>query len=138
MDSNHDDMVLAASRALDRWAEEALGDDPDWGPLESAIPIEWCGGFMWMNRTSQGKATIELYKHGITRRYLNLDQHGQAYRYSKKGYVKVTLDTALEHVFDGLTEMGWTRETRYDETFIRAKHQALRDMGYTVISTNKL
>lgn len=132
---DREEMVQAARRAVEQWAEEALGDDPDWRPLESAIPYEWCGGFMWMNRTTQGDAVIELYKHGITRRYLNLDHNRQAYRYSEDGYVKITLDTAVDHVFDGIEEMGWDRETKYDEEFIRTKHKALRDMGYTVISS---
>jgi len=79
---NRDEMVLRLSRILDAWAEECLGDDPDWGPLERAIPRQWCGGFMWMNRIEADGVVIELYKHGITRRYLNLDQDNKAYSFT--------------------------------------------------------
>lgn len=133
---DHDEVASVARRVMDAWAQEALGDDPDWSPLEAAIPYGWCGGFMWMNRVTDGDRVIELYKHGITRRYLNLDKNSQAYRYSDHGYVAVTLESALDHVFDGIEEMGWTRETKYDEQFIRAKHKALRASGWTVISTS--
>ncbi len=135
---SRDEMVLRISRILDAWAEECLGTDPDWGPLERAIPREWCGGFMWMNRTEDCGVVIELYKHGITRRYLNLDRFGGAYRYTGDGYELITMEEAIEHVFEGLEEMGFSRETNYDEEFIRRKHEALRAAGWTVISTAQL
>jgi hypothetical protein len=135
---DRDEMVLRLSRILDAWAEECLGDDPDWGPLEAAIPREWCGGFMWMNRIEDCGVVIELYKHGITRRYLNLDRNGGAYRYTGDGYELIAMSEAVDHVFCGLEEMGYTRETDYDEEFIRRKHQALREAGWTVISTAQL
>lgn len=125
-------------RVVDEFTAEHLGGEPEWGPLEAAIPIEWCGGFMWMHRTEQDGEPIEVYKHGITRRSLHLDHKGRAYRYSVDGYLMTTLDSALANAFEGLEEMGWTRATRYDEDFIRAKHEALRKMGYTVISAAPL
>ena len=90
---------------------------------------------MWMTRAQQDDAVIEVYKHGITRRTLHLDHQGQAYRYRVDRYVKVALDRAIDDVFEGLEEMGWSRTTKYDAAFIRAKHQALRERGWTVIST---
>jgi hypothetical protein len=136
--ADRDEMVLRLSRLLDAWAEEHLGDDPDWAPLEAAIPRKWCGGFMWMNRIEDCGVVIELYKHGITRRYLNLDRFGNAYRYTDDGYELIAMAEALDHVFCGLEEMGYDRETDYDEEFIRRKHQALREAGWTVISTAAL
>jgi hypothetical protein len=137
---SRDEMVLRVSRILDAWAEECLGDDPDWGPLEAAIPREWCGGFMWMARIEVKGEPVELYKHGITRRYLNLDHSGGAYRYRHwdDSYESTSMGEALDHVFEDLEEMGFTRETDYDEEFIRRKHQALREAGWTVISTAQL
>ncbi len=135
---NRDEMVLRISRILDAWAEENLGGDPDWGPLERAIPRRWCGGFMWMGRTWDCGVVIELYKHGITRRYLNLDRFGNAYRYTGEGYKLTAMEEALDHVFEGLEAMGYDRETDYDEEFIRRKHEALRKAGWTVISTAQL
>ncbi|MEA1903229.1 MAG: hypothetical protein U9N56_06860 [Actinomycetota bacterium] len=133
-----DEDVLLISRILDKWAEENLGGEPDWGPLEAVLPMQWCDGFMWMNRLEHDGVTIELYKHGITRRYLNLDQNGNAYRFTNPGYEWIPMAFAVELVFGGLEEMGHTRETKYDEEFVRMKHQAYRDAGYTVISTAQL
>ncbi len=132
---DRDEMILRVSRAVDRWAEEHLGDDPDWGPLEAAIPREWCGGFMWMNRTTFEGTTIELYKHGITRRYLNLDHDGGAWRYVHPRFEPVPLPEAVDNVFCGLEAMGYDRTTVYDDEFIRRKHAELRAAGWTVIST---
>ncbi len=129
------EMILRISRAVDRWAEQHLGDDPDWGPLEAAIPREWCGGFMWMNRTSFEGTTIELYKHGITRRYLNLDHDGGAWRYVHPRFEPVPLPEAVDDVFRGLEATGYDRTTVYDDEFIRRKHAELRAAGWTVIST---
>ena len=135
---DRDEMILRISRIVDRWAEEWLGGEPDWGPLEAAIPERWCGGFMWMYRDDHDGTTIELYKHGITRRYLNLDHSGGAWRATDDGYERIPLTEAIDHVFEGLEEMGWTRETVYDEEFIRRKHEALRKAGWTVITTASL
>ena len=132
---DRDEMILRISRILDRWADEHLGDDPDWGPLEAAIPQKWCGGFMWMNRTVQDGTVIELYKHGITRNYLCLDHSGGAWRYVHPRYEPTPLDDAIDAVFDGLEAMGYDRETVYDEEFIRRKHAEMRAAGWTVIST---
>lgn len=43
--------------------------------------------------------------------------------------------TAVDEVFDEIEEMGWTRETKYDEEFVARKHKALREAGWTVITT---
>ena len=47
----------------------AAADAPDWEPLERVLPAEHCAGFVWMGLAPGG---IRLYKHGLTRRYLNL------------------------------------------------------------------
>ena len=87
-----------------------------------------------MSRVDQDGSVIELYKHGITRRYLNLDHEGGSYRYNGKGYDPIDLDSGIEWVLGELEDMGWTRETVYDDAFIAAKYQALRDAEWTVIS----
>ena len=79
--------------------------EPDWAPLENAIPYEWCGGFMFMGYVDD----IRLYKHIHTRHYLNLDSKGWTYRYTGGGYVRTSFEAAIEHVFDGLAELGVTR-----------------------------
>ena len=129
--------ILVLSRMLDQWAEENLGDDPDWRPLEAVLPMEWCGGFMWMNRVVSGGVVIELYKHGITRRYLNFDADGTAYIWTGEGYEPMDLDEAIDHVFEELEGTGWDRATKYDDAFKAEKYQALRKAGWTLITTGR-
>ena len=134
-DEEHHEQVLAISRLVDQVADEFLGDEPDWDPLHVVLPLEWCDGFMWMFRVTEGDAVIEMYKHGITRRCLMLDQHNRAYRYTGKDHIQIPVALAVEWVFDGIEEMGFDRETRYDEEFVAEKHRKLREAGWTVIST---
>src|SRR5690349_12392361 len=54
---------------------------PNWAPLEAVItPVENCADWMWVGRLTHDGRTIEQYKHRDTRRYLNLDADGNAYR----------------------------------------------------------
>ncbi|XTZ13835.1 hypothetical protein ACQSSU_20270 [Micromonospora echinospora] len=53
---------------------------PDWGPLESTVTVADIGNWMWMGRLTRGSRVIEQYKHWETRRYVNLDQDGNAWR----------------------------------------------------------
>jgi hypothetical protein len=64
-----------------------------------------------------------------------IDQRNRAYRYDGKGHLQVPVAVAIDRVFEGLEEMGWTRETRYDEEFVAEKHRKLRAAGYTVVTT---
>jgi len=43
--------------------------EPNWKPLVDKLGEERCVGFMFMGRVNG----INLYKHGIARKYLNLD-----------------------------------------------------------------
>jgi hypothetical protein len=101
----NDERVLAVSRIVDQVADEFLGDDPDWRPLETVLPLEWCDGFMWMYRVEQDEANIELYKHGITRRYLNLDQDNKAYRFTGTDYIQIPVGEAIDRVFAGIEDL---------------------------------
>jgi len=67
---------------------------PVWGPLETTVGSR-CGEFMFMGRVG----AVFLYKHIWTRRYINVDHGGQAYRYTGEGYVPMQLDEAIDHVF---------------------------------------
>jgi hypothetical protein len=50
---------------------------------------------MYMGRVGE----IELYKHCLTRRYLNIGVDGRSfYRYSEGAYVEITQTEALEYV----------------------------------------
>jgi hypothetical protein len=129
------EQALAISRIVDQVSEEFLGDDPHWGPLHTVLPLEWCDGFMWMYRLAQDDAVLEHYKHGITRRYLVIDQNHRTYVYNGDTYDLIPVALAVERVFEGIEEMGWTRHTRYDEEFVTEKHRQWREAGWTVITT---
>jgi hypothetical protein len=46
---------------------------PIWKPLEEKLGKGRCVGFMYMGRMNG----VNLYKHGMSRTYLNLDDLGQ-------------------------------------------------------------
>jgi len=69
--------------------------EPNWVPLELVLPACELENFMYMGRSGE----IELYKHCLTRRYLNISADGQRfYRYSDGTYLEVTKAVALDHV----------------------------------------
>jgi len=69
--------------------------EPNWTPLELAVPARELENFMYMGRAGE----IELYKHRLTRRYLNISQDGQTfYRYLNGNYVEISRSDALNHV----------------------------------------
>ena len=107
-------------------------DEPDWEPLERAVPVAECAGFMFMGYRDD-PAGLRLYKHGITRRYLALDEHGRAYRYTAFGYVEIPLDVGIDEVFEGLEEAGATRQTVYDDEYRAVRDAELARAGYGVI-----
>lgn len=127
-------LILDISRKLDAISETVLVGDSDWDPLHDVLPMKHCNGFMWMYRSTWNEETVEVYKHGITRRYLHLDHNGRAYEYHSDRYVEIPVDDAVDHVFENIEEMGATRETRYNEEYVREKHRRARELGWTIIS----
>jgi len=70
--------------------------EPDWRPLERALPSEFCEEFMFMGKVGG----IVLYKHRITRRYLNIDSvAGKFYRYVNGEYVEIDRRQAFDSVY---------------------------------------
>jgi hypothetical protein len=69
--------------------------EPNWTPLELAVPTRELQNFMYMGRAGE----IELYKHRLTRRYLNIgrDSH-KFYQYLDGKYVEIAQTAALERV----------------------------------------
>jgi len=68
---------------------------PNWTPLELVLPAGELEDFMYMGRAGE----IELYKHCLTRRYLNISADGMRfYRYSEGTYIEITKAEALDHV----------------------------------------
>ena len=105
--------------------------DDYWSPLESLLGLDRCVGFMFMGRLSNG---ISQYKHGISRRYLFLDDDGVAYeRVHHSGFRRIALSEAIARIEEPLREVGETLETRYDSEYIRRKDAAVRAAGFEVL-----
>ena len=69
---------------------------PDWRPLENAMPPEFCEELMFMRKAGD----IVLYKHRLTRRYLNINAvTGKFYRYSNDDYVEIDRRQAFDSVY---------------------------------------
>jgi hypothetical protein len=100
--------------------------EPNWKPLETRLGKKRCAGFMFM-----GKANgVNLYKHGIARMYLNLDDSGQCYvSRGKWRFERADFDTELGKLEAALAELGETLESVYDESYIAWKRKALEMMG---------
>jgi hypothetical protein len=69
--------------------------EPNWAPLERSVPASELEDFMYIGCAGE----IELYKHRLTRRYLNIGRNSQKfYRYLNGVYVEISQAAALEHV----------------------------------------
>ena len=69
--------------------------EPNWTPLERVLPASELENYMYMGRAG----AIELYKHGLTRRYLNVSHDGRRfYRCCDGTYVEISRSEALDHV----------------------------------------
>ncbi len=104
--------------------------EPNWKPLEEKLGRERCAGFMYMGRVNG----INLYKHGIARVYLNLDDTGQCF--VSRGdwrFEKADLTAQLQKLELALAQLGETLETVYDESYIARKREALRNAGIPLL-----
>jgi hypothetical protein len=69
--------------------------EPNWAPLEMTVTACELDNFMYMGRAGE----IELYKHRLTRRYLNIHSDGRRfYRQRDGAYVEISKTEALEYV----------------------------------------
>jgi len=76
---------------------------------------------------------INHYKHGISRRYILLDDEGRAYQaFGRNEFREVPIEEALALVEVPLKELGESLETPYDSAYVRRKQQALREAGIEV------
>lgn len=68
---------------------------PNWTLLETVVsPLEG-DDYMYIGRAGQ----IELYKHVLTRRYLNISHDGRRfYRRERDGYIEISKTEALDYV----------------------------------------
>jgi len=78
---------------------------------------------------------INLYKHGISRSYLYLDDDGNCYAARKPGcYLPANFDQELSKLEERLKGLRATLETSYDEGFIAQKREALRQQGVSLLT----
>ena len=104
--------------------------EPNWKPLEIRLGPARCTGFMFMGRVNG----INQYKHGISRRYLFLDDEGRAYQAAGRNeFREVEFEEALAMVEAPLKELGETLETPYDSAYVRRKEAALREAGIEML-----
>jgi hypothetical protein len=74
-------------------------DTANWSPLLVRLAPGQCRGFMYIGRVG----TVHLYKHIITRRYLNLDTEGNCFVWDGEGdnasnYIPADFDEQLIRV----------------------------------------
>jgi hypothetical protein len=83
-----------------------------------------------------GKANgVNLYKHGIARTYLNLDDDGNCYVKGERGcYLRADLGRELAKLEKWLRSLQATLETPYDESFIAQRREALRHEGISLVT----
>lgn len=104
--------------------------EPNWKPLEEKVGRKRCAGFMFMGRING----INLYKHGIARMYLNLDDSGHSYVSQGRGnFVRADFTTQLAKLERALRELGETLESVYDEAYTARKREALHRAGIPLI-----
>jgi hypothetical protein len=65
---------------------------PNWKPLEDKLGAR-CQEFMFMGRMG----SVNLYKHILTRRYLNLDDSGNCYVYREGRYELAEFDAQIAY-----------------------------------------
>ena len=133
-------------RACSEFGGPAGAHEPDWAPLEAVLPMDECGGFMFMGyATALNREPIRQYKHGITRNYLYLDARCRPYRYvhvadlARPGYYVPfcgTLEHAIDAAFKDIEALGATRSTAYDDAYRERRDAALAAAGYTVVTGN--
>src|SRR5437867_5653447 len=103
--------------------------DPNWKPHELRLGAPRCAGFMFMGRLNG----INQYKHGISRRYLFLDDEGRAYQAIGREFREVPFEEALALIEAPLKELGETLETPYDSAYVGRKEAALREAGIEML-----
>ena len=84
--------------------------EANWKPLENRLGAVRCAGFMFMGRVNG----INLYKHGISRSYLYLDDDGNCFVAAKAGcYLAADFDQELSKLEERLKGLRatWRRPT---------------------------
>lgn len=66
-------------------------ETPNWDPLMEVVGHRVIGDFMWMHEVElRDGRRVHAYKHRDTRRYIHLDEQGNAFVYTESGRYKPT------------------------------------------------
>jgi len=105
--------------------------EANWKPLEKRLGRNRCPGFMYMGRVNG----VNLYKHGIARTYLNLDDDGNCYIAAGFGcYRSAHFEFELRKLEEALKGIHATLETPYDNSFIARKLEEMRRQGVSLLT----
>ncbi|MFL5842252.1 MAG: hypothetical protein ACJ77Z_17530 [Thermoleophilaceae bacterium] len=80
-------------------------ETPNWDPLMNTVGHRVIGDFMWMHevKLTDGRC-VHAFKHVDTRRYIHLDEDGNAFVYTESGrYKPMPAARVLAAVFMPLT-----------------------------------
>ena len=101
--------------------------NPIWKPLEEKLGPDRCVGFMYMGRVNG----VHQYKHGITRTYINLDDHGNCYVWDQSlGFVNADFEVELFRLEVNLRKCDETLDVPYDEDYIALKEEVLQSLEF--------
>jgi hypothetical protein len=110
---------------------EPTAMEANWEPLEGRLRQKRCVGFIYMGRVNGPN----LYKHGITRTYLNLDDDGNCYATTGLGcYGRADFEVELKKLEETLKALHATLETHYDDVFVARKREELRQQGISLLT----
>src|SRR5260370_28365198 len=94
-----------------------------WKPVEQKRGKKRCAGFMFMGRVNG----IKLYKHGIARIYLKLDDLGRCYVWrGNSAYIRAEFASELAKLEAALARVGESLKSTYDDCYIARKREALK------------
>jgi len=100
--------------------------EPNWKPLIDKLGAQHCVGFMFMGRMNG----INMYKHGIVRIYLNLDDEGRCYLCRGKWQFEAAdFQAELARIEAALADLGETLDSTYDNSYIEERRRALKNAG---------
>ena len=103
--SQSDNELLSVPNERPRNGEMVQYETPNWDPLMEVVGPRVIGDFMWMHevKLTDGRA-VHAYKHIDTRRYIHLDEEGNAFVYTDSGrYKPMPAARVLAAVFMPLT-----------------------------------
>lgn len=95
--------------------------------------VPWRGPFPSITIIGDDEV-INLYKYGIARMYLNLDDSGACYVCRGNGtYEMASFAVELAKLEAALARLGETLESTYDDSYKARKEKALRKAGISLL-----